>query len=109
MLDRGQCGNRQFGALALRIQDVIEAMRVTGHHIRSGHIALKSQLPQTLADGVAVNSPARTRATRAKMSPRTASSCSFVRVVDRRVADSVKYSVTRSGVPRPSASRQASA
>ena len=34
---------------------------------------------------------------------------SSVRVVVIRVADSVKYSVTFSGVPRPSASRHASA
>ena len=40
---------------------------------------------------------------------RAASSCSSVRVVLSRVADSVKYSVTRSGVPRPSASRHARA
>ena len=79
------------------------------HHTRSGHIARQSQYRHASADGVAANSPARIRDTRASTSARARSSCSSVRVVDSRKALSVKYSVTRSGVPRPSASRQASA
>ena len=43
-----------------------------------------------LAEGVAVNSPARICDTRASTSARAASSCSSVRVVDSRSADSVK-------------------
>ncbi len=87
---------RQPFWLRLRICLLRVARRVKRR--RSGHIAAKSHHWHALP-GSAGNSPARILATRTRTSSRTASSCSSDRVVLSRVADSVKYSVTRSGVP----------
>ena len=81
------------------LADRSEGLRIQiEHHARSGHIA-RSRTTGTASPASPRTRPARIRDTRARTSARAASSCSSVRVVDSRSADSVKYSVTRSGVP----------